>query len=778
MPTLTDFDAAMAQPAHFVPAVRRLGNGVIRLDQAGHPIREYGRNAVIYELRSPTGRIMALRCFLSDDPNRDMLLAQRYSALRGDPSLERLRQQGGVLPREISWISDGLIDPSGGRSARPIPLLAMERIPGRTLTQVVRRVCLAGEADPLALLADQWLKTVQMLDDAGFVHGDLAADNLMVRPDGSIALIDLDNVTWPTAPSRDLMFSPNAAYAHPLGQTRDWMHRDRFPALLIWASLRILTRHPQLQQQVGAGSERPSSALLWSGADLQYPDNSPMFAAVDAQDDATLRPLLEVVRRALRFSPDETPALSEISERLETLGFPILASTPGKLVRRMAPPPASGGLQGPPALLAPPTIDAPTKKVPEPVTIAVDVPATAPKPARVQPPRIDRKGRAQLIGSLEKAIATRDARAVLRAWDDVRQLEEAAPFAPAVHDVLQREVSAALDRAHRRRDDTGLLNAVAEAERAGIAPSAAIRAACREAKERIAANEQLAQAIVNNDYETLARLKRLGSLDTLGHLAPAAARAVERSLSWPALVRAIELDDDAAIIAAADPALWREETAMSRVAWERLDLARRRQRWSTDVRAALRQRDVPVLRGLLASAPHGAEDQLTEVESRRLLRLTMREAAVIRLEQALRTGPDREIVAALSEFELAGAPFSAVLDWTAVRGVVDRITLAEAIKAALATDPPDIETLARLLPAARAALGREAAGNEPDWPTLERSVLQAAHLGRLREALASDNDLQIASAAAPDPYDAIARLAPMERERIQQALQNRFLSRR
>ena len=80
MPTLSDLDAAMAQPAHFVPALRQLGNGVIRLDQAGHPIREHGRDAVVYELRTPTGRILALRIFLTNDTNRDMFLAQRYAA--------------------------------------------------------------------------------------------------------------------------------------------------------------------------------------------------------------------------------------------------------------------------------------------------------------------------------------------------------------------------------------------------------------------------------------------------------------------------------------------------------------------------------------------------------------------------------------------------------------------------------------------------------------------------------------------------------------------------
>lgn len=775
MPTLIELDAAMAQPAHFVPAVRHLGNGVIRLDQAGQPIREHGRDAVVYELRAPTGRIVALRCFRNNDADRATFLAQRYLALRGDPTLERLRQQGGVLPRDITWIADGLIEPAAGKGARPVPVLAMERIPGRTLAQVVHRVCQAGEPDPLALLADQWLKTARILEEAGFVHGDLAADNLMVRPDGSIALIDLDNACWPAAPSQALVTEPEPDYTHPAGAAREWEHRDRFPTLMIWASLRILTRHPHLRQQFGVRPDRTGSALLWTSEDLLHAADSPLFAELESLGDATLRPLLEIVRRAIRFPPDDTPPLSEISERLETLGFPLLASTPGKLVRRISTPMAPVGTLASPV---PPPAESPVLTTPTQLPSAEPELTRAPVPVQPQPARPNRKCSERQLRDLQSAIASRDARTVLQAWDAVRQFDEATPFAPAVHDVVQREVSAALDRANRRRDDTALLAGVVEAERAGVAPSAEIRAASREARDRVATREQLARAVDHNDYETLARLKRLGSLEALAPLTPNVARAVERSLAWPALVRAIEQDDDAAVIATADPALWREANTMSPTAWERLDLARRRQRWTTDVRAALRKRDVLVLRSLLSGAPPGAEELLTEVESRRLLRLTMREAAVIRLERALRTGPDREIVAALSEFESAGAPFSAVLDWTAVRGVVDRISLAKAIKTALATDPPDIESLARLLPAARAALGAEKAGNEPDWPALERSVLQAAHLARLREALASNNDLQIASAAVPDPYGAIGRLAPMERDRIQQALQNRFLSRR
>ena len=94
MPIISELDAAMMQPALSVPAVRRLGGGTIRLDDAGRPLRATGRDAVVYELRAPDGRILALRSLLRPDPTARPLLAERYTALGSDRRLELLRGAG------------------------------------------------------------------------------------------------------------------------------------------------------------------------------------------------------------------------------------------------------------------------------------------------------------------------------------------------------------------------------------------------------------------------------------------------------------------------------------------------------------------------------------------------------------------------------------------------------------------------------------------------------------------------------------------------------------
>jgi hypothetical protein len=778
MPIVSDLDAAMMQPARSVPAVRRLGGGLVRVNDSGRPVRVVGRDAVIYELRTPTGRILVLRCFLRPDALRDRALSERYEALRSDPRLESLRAAGGVLPRDIQWIAEGVAFAGPDLRQATAPLVAMERVPGRTLLQTVDRLCREGQGEPLALLADVWLATAMTLEVAGFVHGDLAPDNLIVRPDGSIALIDLDTGSWPSFRGAPAAVASNPAYAHPHGGSLDPGRRDRFPALIIWASLRILARHPELRERWGDRPDQDGAALLWSRNDLRRPARSALFAALDALPGQTegdaLEPVIEVVRRAIRFSPDETPPLAEIAERLEGMGFARRAAASRRPRSRpeqldWAPlemPPAhdqlapeSGGTEGMWDNILPGTdrIDR-NERFP-------DASSTT-----TLPEREERQNAAQ---ELAAAITARDTARALELWETSRTVPETATYAAAVHLLVSRDANAAIERALRRRDDDGLVAAVTEAERAGVAPSPEARTAVRAARRRITARIALREALSRSDYHGLASLACSGELDCLGRLEPAQARAVERARAWAGVERALVSDDDAAIVAAVDPEAWREEGSVPPAARQRIDLARSRIRWAEDVRAGLRRRDGVALRRLLENSPPDAEWHLTDVESRRIDRASMREAAVSRLERALREGPDREVVAALAEFESAGAPFTDVLDWTAVRGVVDRISLAEALREAATSDPPDTAQLARLLPAARAALGVQGTPGEPDWSALEESVLRAAHLARVREALADGDEARVAFAAVPDPYGALSLLTPEEMERVNSALARR-----
>lgn len=741
-----ELDALFQDPRANVPAIGRLGGGAVREDTQGHPLRVSGRHTVVYEMRTPSGRILALRVHQQPDRERDRVLAQRYIALQRDHLLDELRAPHGPLPSDLQWLPDGLHyrDADGKQSFRP--LVAMERVPGRTLREMVKRLCNEGDTTHLAMIANHWLESALAMEAAGFIHGDLSPDNIMVRPDGTIAVIDLDTATWPGFhPDHDISGS-NSALRHPQGVPRDPVHRDRFPALMLWASLRILAAQPEL---LSAGATRPAEGLLFSNSDIRRPATSPVFAHLD-DADASLGLLLEVVRRAIRFSPEDLPPLAEIATRLDSLGFARLAQPrPGRLTPATRPKAAD-----PETTLATDRQAGPVPSAPASSGVAAEAP-----PVRSATTRDT--VHAQRLEALHAALQQRDGREALTIWGEVRAHPAAQVYAAGIHHLIEQEARSAIERALRRRDDTALLQAIARAESAGIAPDASALNAARQARRRAATRESLSAALQADDRAALANLYRTGQLEELGPLEPATNRALARARAWPSVEGALAADDDVAICAAADPAIWREEETHPNSAWLRLDLAWRRSRWAQEARAALRRRDGPYLRSLLATAPARAEERLTDVERRRVHRVITREQATGRLERALREGPDREVVEALAELEASGAPFSDGLDWSAVRGVVDRLSLADSLRAAMATEPPDTEKMARLLPAARAALGDlQSAGAE--WAELEHAVLRAAHLERLREAVASGDDARIAAAADPDPFQVRELLAEQD----------------
>ncbi|HET7095658.1 MAG TPA: hypothetical protein VFI22_19355, partial [Thermomicrobiales bacterium] len=371
---------------------------------------------------------------------------------------------------------------------------------------------------------------------------------------------------------------------------------------------------------------------------------------------------------------------------------------------------------------------------------------------------------------LRTAIANGDAEAALRLWVAARGTPLPLGLAGRVHGYLHNALAGAIRQAIVHRDDNAILATLRQAQLAGLALSAEQRQAGRDAARRLETRRALEAALTNDDRAALAALSLSGRIDELGRPPRPIARAIARALAWPHLERAMDANDDATILAAYDPDLFDDDPALPGTFRDRVFLAQTRTSWLYRVRTALKTRNAATLRAAMLEPPPGAEARLSAVERTRIDRLVLRDAAAERLVRALREGPDASIVAALNQVEVAGAPLPAAIDWAAVRGVVDRITLADAIREAAAADPPAYTRLARLLPAARAAGAAGFARDGIDFAALETDLLRAAHLARLRDALALDDEAAIAYAASPDPYGVVARLPADQQARVRQAL--------
>jgi hypothetical protein len=377
---------------------------------------------------------------------------------------------------------------------------------------------------------------------------------------------------------------------------------------------------------------------------------------------------------------------------------------------------------------------------------------------------------------LQRALDAGDMATVATLWPELRSDPLTVALAIRVTDALRAVMGRTIAEAGARGDDAALMEAIGDAEDAGVPIDAAARRAARAAMTRNETRRRLREAIAADDRTTLTDLVLSGRLAELGSVDRATAEAAMRALHWPLLDAALQGDDDQRIMAAydAEPDLFEGAAVLTREQRARVDLARSRTYWLNEVRIALRNRDAKTLQSALPAAPPGAIEQLSEVERRRIERMTRKDDAVAQLARALKEGPDRAIVEALAAVKASGAALPDVLDWAAVRGVEDRVSLADALRDAAAAQPPDYARLAILLPAARAAARETGAGafaDGLDFERLEAEVLHAAHVSRLREAIAGDDDAAIAGAADPDPYGAVAALTPPQRARVERALQ-------
>ena len=160
-----------------------------------------------------------------------------------------------------------------------------------------------------------------------------------------------------------------------------------------------------------------------------------------------------------------------------------------------------------------------------------------------------------------------------------------------------------------------------------------------------------------------------------------------------------------------------------------------------------------------------------ETDRRRVARLQGHAEAVAALRHAVDAGDDTGIVDAFRVIETLGVPLGDSFPWLQLRDIVDRYSIIAAVRRAAGESPRDYDRLSRLLPQLRLSTGEERPylGEGISYEQLEGDIRRNAQVARIREALGSDDDRTIATAALPDLFGAIPLLTRPEQGRIERA---------
>lgn len=227
------------------------------LDSNGEPIMSGGNFAVVFKMRDEAGKQYAVRCFHRAQQRRGM----NYKLI-----CDELAKVSSSYLSPIKYYEKELFIDSV-----EYPVLLMDWVEGTTLDKYIRKVL--DDKKALRQLADNFRKLSIWLLSQPFAHGDLKPDNILVRDDGSLVLVDYDGMFVPAMQGQRARELGSPDFRNP-SRTEDDFNNDidNFPIISILLSLELLVENKDYLSRYGA-----EDRLLLSEKDYRDIENSKIF---------------------------------------------------------------------------------------------------------------------------------------------------------------------------------------------------------------------------------------------------------------------------------------------------------------------------------------------------------------------------------------------------------------------------------------------------------------------------------------------------------------------
>ena len=257
----------------------KLSNLCPVLDEDGNPVMFSGNFAIVFKMQDKqTGKLHAVKCFLREQEGRE----ESYKLIASE-----LEYVSSTLLTPIQYLEKEIfVDTTQGEDTE-FPVLLMDWVEGLTLDKYIRN----NIHDPykLALITYQFCRMGSWLLSQEFAHGDLKPDNIIVREDGQLVLVDYDGMFVPAMKGQNARELGSVDYCHPL-RTKDVFNGsiDDFSIASIALSLKAISLKPELLNDFGA-----EDRLLFSAKDYQNIGESECLKAIQSlSNDAELAQLL------------------------------------------------------------------------------------------------------------------------------------------------------------------------------------------------------------------------------------------------------------------------------------------------------------------------------------------------------------------------------------------------------------------------------------------------------------------------------------------------------
>ena len=304
--------------SEYVKAIQDAGDNLDKLsyltpvlDDHGEPYRSSGAFAVVFKMQDKSsGKYYALKCFTEEQQGR----AEAYRQIADELDLLDSPYITSVKYMEKELFVDSQCEED------EFPVLLMDWVDGETMEAYIAANYRNQSA--MSMLSYRFGNMAAWLRTQSFSHGDIKPDNIIVRPDGSLTLVDYDGMFVPSMKGSKSPTIGTRDFSHPLRTVDDFDETiDDFSLASIALSLKAISMKSTLLDIYGA-----SDRLLFSENDYRNPSNSKVISALQVlmcdKDFCTLYSLfmLALARKELSTcsfrlfigeKPNITPVMNE-----------------------------------------------------------------------------------------------------------------------------------------------------------------------------------------------------------------------------------------------------------------------------------------------------------------------------------------------------------------------------------------------------------------------------------------------------------------------------------
>ena len=212
------------------------------LGDDGSPVMTSGNFAVVFKMKDEqSGKFYAVKCFTKEQEGR----AEAYREIT-----KELKDVSSPYLVSIQYMEKELFVDTDQTTETEFPVLLMDWVEGKTLDKYLRENL--DDKYALEMLAYRFSQLAQWLIPQPFAHGDLKPDNILVREDGTLVLVDYDGMYVPAMKGQKAREIGSPDFRHPQRTEDDFdEHVDDFPLVSILLSLKCISYDSRLYDEFG-----------------------------------------------------------------------------------------------------------------------------------------------------------------------------------------------------------------------------------------------------------------------------------------------------------------------------------------------------------------------------------------------------------------------------------------------------------------------------------------------------------------------------------------------